>query len=119
MREAAQAGRGLSRITHHASPPPSHFNPISLDLVVERLATDAEAAGRFLGLRVPAARQGRAAHLLVAGVAVGYRNEFHGSSGLGELGGGSAELAVTIVRVSAERDHAERGAHDVAGGADV
>jgi hypothetical protein len=43
----------------------------------------------------------------VAGVAVGYRNEFHGSSSFGELGSGSAELAIAIVRVSAERNHTE------------
>ena len=76
-----------------------------------------ETAGRFLDLVVPAPGKCAAAHLLMARVPVGDRDELHSGAQLGEFRGRAAGFAVAIVRVSAKSDHAKltllrRGHHD-------
>jgi hypothetical protein len=101
-------GLPLANRADHLQPHFEGGHQLAIVVIHDLVFGDAEPAGRFLGLDVPAPGQCDAAHFLVAGVSVGDRNEFHRGPGLDEFRGRAAEFAVAIVRVGPESDHPER-----------
>jgi hypothetical protein len=76
-------------------------------MVVEHFVRDAQPPSGLLRFGAATFGQRAASHRLMAGIAIGHGNELDRGAQRAELGGGSRGADVAIVRVRAERDHAQ------------